>query len=85
MNTIINITVCPSCGSDNIHRQEGAVTGMYHGQLYVIPSISFYECPDCGEKIYDREAMRAIERSSPSKHSGSAKKVSISKKGSGIF
>ena len=87
MNTLMNITICPSCGSPNIHRQEGEVTGTYHGQSYVIPSVSFYACADCGEKVYDREAMRTIERSSPvfqqrvsSRRSGTPKKLRISAK-----
>jgi YgiT-type zinc finger domain-containing protein len=87
MNTIINITICPSCGSQKIHRQECDVTGNYHGQSYIIPAVSFYECPDCGEKVYDREAMRKIERYSPafqkrgvSKRPLSQKKLSVLEK-----
>jgi predicted RNA-binding Zn-ribbon protein involved in translation (DUF1610 family) len=31
----------------------------------VVPNLEFYECPDCGERIYDRDAMRKIEAHSP--------------------
>lgn len=37
-----------------------------HGELP--PSslnVSFHECPDCGERVFDREAMRRIESRSP--------------------
>ena len=37
----------------------------YQGQRYIVPNLEFHECPDCGEKIYDPEAMRKIEAVSP--------------------
>ena len=40
-------------------------TGKYHGQAYSVPRLEFHECPACGEKVYDREAMRKIEAHSP--------------------
>jgi predicted RNA-binding Zn-ribbon protein involved in translation (DUF1610 family) len=30
-----------------------------------VEKLEFHECPACGEKVYDREAMRAIEDKSP--------------------
>ena len=30
-----------------------------------MPELEFYQCPDCGEKVYDRAAMQRIEASSP--------------------
>jgi len=39
--------------------------GEFRGQPYTVPDLEFYECPDCGERIYDREAMRKIEAYSP--------------------
>jgi len=35
--------------------------GEFQGQVYLVPDLEFYECPDCGERIYDRQAMREIE------------------------
>ncbi|MEW6686143.1 MAG: type II toxin-antitoxin system MqsA family antitoxin [Candidatus Edwardsbacteria bacterium] len=62
---MLHITLCPSCGSDKLKRVRRNVSGEYHGQSYSVPSLEFYECPACGEKIYDREAMRKIEAYSP--------------------
>jgi YgiT-type zinc finger domain-containing protein len=59
------ITICPSCGSDRIKRVQQDWTGKSQGQSYTVPSLDFYECPDCGERIYDRQAMRRIEAHSP--------------------
>jgi hypothetical protein len=40
-------------------------TGQYKGHPYAVENLEFYECPDCQEKVYDREAMRKIEANSP--------------------
>ena len=63
--TMITIQVCPSCGSDNIKKVRRKWVGEYQGQSYAVENLEFYECPDCGEKLYDREAMRRIEARSP--------------------
>lgn len=41
------------------------LSGTFEGETYVVPSLDFYECPACGEKVFDREAMRKIEAHSP--------------------
>ncbi len=71
---MLNITICPSCGSGNIRKVRRTWRGEFQGQRYSVPSLEFYECPDCGEKVYDREAMRKIEAHSPAfqkAHAGS--------------
>lgn len=62
----LEITVCPTCGSDKIAEVCRDVTKTVNGQTYTVPALEFFECPNCGEKIYDREAMRRIEAYSPS-------------------
>lgn len=62
---MLRITVCPSCGSDKIKRVQQDWVGEYQGQTYTVPALEFYECPDCGERVYDRDAMRRIETHSP--------------------
>jgi YgiT-type zinc finger domain-containing protein len=62
---MIRITVCPTCGGSNIKKTRQDWTGEFRGQPYTVPDLEFYECPDCGERIYDREAMRNIESCSP--------------------
>jgi YgiT-type zinc finger domain-containing protein len=59
------ITSCPSCGSEKIRKVRRKWQGECHGQTYTVEKLEFYECPDCGEKLYDREAMRTIQADSP--------------------
>ncbi len=60
-----NITKCPACGSGNIKRVRRKWSGEYKGQSYTVENLEFYVCPDCNERVYDPEAMRAIEANSP--------------------
>lgn len=62
---IIHITICPTCGSNKIKKVRRKWAGEYQGRTYIVPSLEFYECPVCGEKVYDRDAMRRIEARSP--------------------
>ena len=58
------LTVCPSCGGKNIKKVRKVVTGSRSGKPYTAPDIEFYECPDCGERVYDPPAMRQLEKHS---------------------
>lgn len=61
----LRITFCPSCGSRKIAKVERNWSGTWHGRSYTVPSLEFYECPACGERIYDPQAMRKIEKHRP--------------------
>ena len=61
----LQITVCPSCGSPKIKRVRRDWRGKFQDRSYTVPSLEFYECPVCGEKVYDRQAMQKIEEHSP--------------------
>ncbi len=61
----LRITVCPSCGSKKIKKVRRNASGEFEGRSYTVPSLRFYECPDCGEKVYDRDAIQKIEEHSP--------------------
>ncbi len=61
----LQITICPSCGSTEIRKVRRDWSGQFGGRPYTVPSLEFYECPACGEKVYDRDAMRRIEDQSP--------------------
>ncbi len=74
---MIKITFCPTCGSSNIKKVRKDWSDNFRGQQYIVPSLEFYECPDCGEKIYDREAMRKIEAISPAYSKKREKKVEL--------
>jgi len=62
---MVRITSCPSCGSKRIKAVRRDWTGRFPGQAYTVPNLEFHECPACGERVYDRMAMRRIEASSP--------------------
>ena len=37
----------------------------WKGKAYVVFHLEYWECPDCGEHVYDHAAMRKIEACSP--------------------
>ena len=61
MNHALRIAVCPSCGSTKIKKVCRDWSGQFRGQSYTVPSLESYECPVCGEKVYDRDAMRKTQ------------------------
>lgn len=65
MNMMLQITICPTCGSDKVKKVRRNWSSEHQGRTYTVPLLEFYECPNCGEKIYDRQAMRKIETYSP--------------------
>jgi YgiT-type zinc finger domain-containing protein len=65
MSEILQITICPNCGSKKIKKVRRNWSGKFQDQCYTVPALEFYECPVCGEKVYDRQAMRKIEEHSP--------------------
>ena len=65
MSIKFHVKICPVCGSEDSRGVVRDVARNYAGQTYTVPDLSFYECPDCGERIYGRDAMRKIEAHSP--------------------
>ncbi|MFQ5502140.1 MAG: YgiT-type zinc finger protein [Phycisphaerae bacterium] len=63
--SMVEITICPSCGKNRIRLVRRDWEGEADGETYTVPDLNYYECMDCGERIYDREAMRRIESHSP--------------------
>lgn len=61
----IKITECPTCGSKRIKGVRRNWRDTYKGKPYVVPNLEFEECPECGERLFDRDAMRKIEAHSP--------------------
>lgn len=59
---MIKITICPNCDSDKIKKVRRNWTSKIQSKTYIVPNLEYYECPDCDEKVYDREAMQKIER-----------------------
>jgi YgiT-type zinc finger domain-containing protein len=62
---MMNMTVCPTCGSGKIKKVQRKWIRMFQDKTYSVPRLEFHECPVCGEKVYDRDAMRKIEAHSP--------------------
>src|SRR3972149_11002911 len=54
-----------TCGSGKIKRVRRDWTDEAGGARYTVPALEFYECPSCGERVYDREARGEIEASRP--------------------
>ena len=63
--TMLQIRTCPTCGSKGIHHVRRAVMRTVRGKSYRVPGVVLHECPDCGEKLYGREAMRKLESYRP--------------------
>lgn len=59
------ITACPSCGSRRMRRVTQDWTGAFKGRAYTVPNVQFDECPDCGEQVFDRDAVRRIQAHRP--------------------
>lgn len=60
-----NISHCPTCGSDQIKQVCRDWTSVYQGQSYVVPTLTFFECPVCGERVFERDAVVKIRAYSP--------------------
>ncbi|MCX7045240.1 MAG: YgiT-type zinc finger protein [Candidatus Sumerlaeota bacterium] len=63
--TKLEITMCPSCGGKNIKHLCRDWKDDWQGHIYTVPSLEYWKCPDCGEELYDGEAMRKIEEYCP--------------------
>ena len=61
----MTISTCPSCGSPEIRKVRKDYSRSRAGQTYVVHDLHFWDCPACGERVFDREAMRRIEECSP--------------------
>jgi YgiT-type zinc finger domain-containing protein len=77
MNKSLRINICPTCGSGKIERVRRNLSGRFAGRSYTVPFLEFHECPDCGEKVYDREAMRKIEATSRAFNRPRTRKVAV--------
>ena len=65
MEDNFQIKTCPTCGSEKIQLVVRDVVRKYKDQTYTVPAVQLYECSNCGEKVYDKVAMRKIEEYSP--------------------
>jgi YgiT-type zinc finger domain-containing protein len=68
MNNKFFIKTCPTCGSDKIQLVVKDIIRKYQDQTYTVPSVEFYICSNCGEKVYDKTAIQKVEEFSPAYH-----------------
>jgi ribosomal protein L37AE/L43A len=61
----MNLKSCPTFGSRRIQKLRRDWESEFEGKPYKVQALEFYECPVCGEHVFDREAMRKIESASP--------------------
>jgi YgiT-type zinc finger domain-containing protein len=59
--TKLKITKCPTCGSKRIRRVRRDIKGSFRGKPYIARNVEFEECPNCGERLFDLEAMAKLE------------------------
>ena len=59
------ISTCPTCSSKKIKHVKRNWVDEFQGETYTVPALEFHECPDCGERLYEAQAMRKIEAHSP--------------------
>ncbi|MBI5091769.1 MAG: YgiT-type zinc finger protein [Candidatus Hydrogenedentes bacterium] len=64
----MNISHCPSCGSEKIKKLRGPVSHEFEGKVYTARGITYHQCPDCGERVYDGEAVEKMQSASPAFH-----------------
>ncbi|MGA2136686.1 MAG: YgiT-type zinc finger protein [Bryobacteraceae bacterium] len=61
----MQINQCPTCGSNKIKAVKRTWHGDFAGQSYTVPNLEFHECPVCGERVYEPDALRMIQERSP--------------------
>ncbi len=61
----MKLRACPNCDSKRLKKIRGNLTREFDGQKYSVSNVEYYECPDCGERIYGPEAVRKIQAKSP--------------------
>ncbi len=65
MSEKLTIKICPTCGSCRIQRVRKDLSRKHLDQPYLVPEVEYFECPDCGEKVFDAAAMQKIQEKSP--------------------
>lgn len=61
----MDIITCPSCGSRNIKKVRRAVSHEIDGETYTVPGITYHACAECGERVYDGNAVSKMQAASP--------------------
>jgi len=59
--SITPITICPVCGSENIHENISSKTFSYKGKSVSFDGFISYDCNNCGESFPDETQLDEIE------------------------
>ena len=51
---------CPLCDSMNVKKVTKTVERMIRGELLRIPSVTYWACPNCDEKIFPPQATEKM-------------------------
>jgi YgiT-type zinc finger domain-containing protein len=54
------LKTCPICSGKRIHKVRRVFSQTVEGREVRIPNIECFECPDCGERIYDPAAADKV-------------------------
>jgi len=54
---------CPTCGAAKMRRVRRSVETRSGKRCVVVPDIDVDECPKCGERLFDLEALDKIRES----------------------
>jgi YgiT-type zinc finger domain-containing protein len=52
---------CPTCGSKRIKLVNTDYSLETQSKVFVVPKLERYECPACGEILFDYDAMKRLE------------------------
>ena len=58
--TMKPLRTCPICSSRRIHKVRRTFSQTIAGSEVRIPNVECYECPNCGQRIYDPAAADKI-------------------------
>jgi YgiT-type zinc finger domain-containing protein len=58
--TMKPLKTCPICAGRRIHKVRRTFNHLAGVQTVRIPNVECYECPDCGERIYDPAAADKV-------------------------
>ena len=78
----IKLDECPTCGSDKVKSVTRSLKREINGEKYTVPDLTFYECPACGERLFDLDAMAKIEEFSPAYRKRKGKNTASKRKAS---
>ena len=56
-----HISACPACWSTAIRAVQKDWSERYADKRYVVRNLRYFHCTQCGEKLYDPNAMRRIQ------------------------